>query len=70
MDPFDARILYERGMSIPEMAKYDGCTQKAAIKALLPQMRGPLFGIAQRIGADSRQFYRVADELGLRGEAA
>lgn len=38
MDPTDALILFERGMTLKQMAEHDGCSQRAALKALLPQL--------------------------------
>lgn len=78
MDPLDALILHERGMTVPEMARYDRCTHRAALKALVPQLARRRSGfagwwetqpasmsateIADRIGACGKEVSRVLAE--------
>ncbi|MDE2468017.1 MAG: hypothetical protein KGL35_04575 [Bradyrhizobium sp.] len=77
MDPTDAVILLNRGMTVPQMAKYDNCTQMAVLRALLPQLmrrrssyrpKEPLSRseLVEMLGARDAQIARALDELELK----
>lgn len=68
MDSMDAMILHERGLNVSEMAKYDSCTKRAVMRALVPQMlnrrthdgaRLTPHAIADLIGADAQEVHLV-----------
>lgn len=38
IDPLDCKILFDRGLSVPEIAKADGCTRAAVMRVLVPML--------------------------------